>query len=133
MRAISGHAALPLGVPFIPRLSLPFLDLLSPVRHAKACLPTGIGLFDPLFWRKNKLWCEQTVFRLVQCQLKTFGILPQWKIGLRKGRKKHFFAWPIININVEGKIKIKFLFTFYCMSFWSVQLELQQIEILCFW
>ena len=49
MQVTSAHAALPLGGPFIARLSLSFLDLLLPVHHAKACLPTGIGLFDPLF------------------------------------------------------------------------------------
>ena len=35
--------------------------------------------------------------------------------------------------NVEGKVKIKFVSTFYFMSFWPVQLELQYIEILHFW
>ena len=29
--------------------------------------------------------------------------------------------------NFEGKVNIKFVFTFYFMSFWTVQLELQHI------
>ena len=33
--------------------------------------------------------------------------------------------------NLEGKVKIKFVFTFYFMSFWPV-LELHHTEILCF-
>ena len=35
--------------------------------------------------------------------------------------------------NFEGKVKIKFVFTFYFMSFWPVQLQLKHIEILRFW
>ena len=34
--------------------------------------------------------------------------------------------------NFEGKVKIKFVFTFYLMSLWPVQLELKRIEILRF-
>ena len=35
--------------------------------------------------------------------------------------------------NFEGEVKIKYVFTFYFMIFWPVQLELQRIEILRFW
>ena len=35
-------------------------------------------------------------------------------------------------INCEGKVKVKFVFTFYFMGFGPVYLELQHIEILCF-
>ena len=42
---------------------------------------------------------------------------------LRKGRKKQLSAWSIMNINnFKGKVRIKFVFTFYFMSFWPVQL-----------
>ena len=54
-----------------------------------------------------------------------------WKIGLRRGRKQY---QSILNINhSEVKVKIKYVFTFYFMSFWAVQRELQHIEFLHFW
>ena len=89
-------------------------------------LPTQIGLFDPLFWRKNK----NTVFWFVQGYLKTRKLL-WWKIVLRRGRKQY---QSILNINhSEVKVKIKYVFTFYFLSFWAVQRELQHIEFLHFW
>ena len=42
---------------------------------------------------------------------------------VKERKKKQLSAWSIMNIiNFEGKVKIKFVFTFYFMSFWPVQL-----------
>ena len=53
------------------------------------CLPTQVGSFNPLFWRKNEFWCKHTLFSLLQGQLKTFAKLLQRKSGLWRGRKNN--------------------------------------------
>ena len=53
-------------------------------------LPTQIGLFNPLFWRKN--------------QFKSFCKLQECKSWLRRGRKKNFLhdlLWILIILKVK--------------------------------
>ena len=67
-------------------------------------LPTQIGLFNPLFWRKNKCWCEHSVFWLLQDQFKSFCKLQECKSWLRRGRKKNFLhdlLWILIILEVK--------------------------------
>ena len=95
-----------------------------------ACLPTQIGLFDHLFCRKNKFWCVILFSGLCRASWEPSVSCCNEKSGLRRGRKKQPSAWSILNINnFEGKVKIKFVFTFYFASFWPIQ----HIEILYFW
>ena len=59
-------------------------------------------------------------------------MMKKWFKEVKK--KSTFCMIYIVNINnFKGKVKIKFVFTFYFMRFWPVQLELQYIEVLCFW
>ena len=56
------------------------------------------------------------------------------KKWVNEREKNQLSAWSIMNMNnFEGKVKIKFVFTFYFMSFWPVQVQLQHIEILRLW
>ena len=56
------------------------------------------------------------------------------KKWVKEKKKKQLSAWYIMNINsFEGKVRIKFEFDFYFMSFWPVQLKLEHIEVLRFW
>ena len=55
------------------------------------------------------------------------------KKWVKERKKTQLSAWSITNINnFEGKVNIKFVFTFYFISFWPVQLALKNIEILRF-
>ena len=47
-------------------------------------------------------------------------------MGYGAEEKKQLSVWSFMNINnFEGKVKIKFVFTFYFMSFWPVQLRVR--------
>ena len=46
------------------------------------------------------------------------------KVGYGAEEKQQLSVWSIMNINnFEGKVRIKFVFTFYFMRFWPVQLR----------
>ena len=69
-----------------------------------AWLSTRIRLYDPLYWKKNKLWRNQTVFWLAQGHLKIFGKLPWWKTWLSRGRKNNFLH-DLLSILIILKLK----------------------------
>ena len=55
------------------------------------------------------------------------------KKWVKERKETQLSAWSITNINnFKGKVNIKFVFTFYFISFWPVQLALKDIEIVRF-
>ena len=83
---------------------------------------------------------EKQVFVRVDCFLASAEPVENlWKVAVmkkwvRERKKKQLSTWSIMNINnFKGNVRIKFVFSFYFMSFWPVQIELQHIEILHFW
>ena len=54
------------------------------------------------------------------------------KVGQGEEEKNNFLC-DLLWILIILKVKIKFVLTFYFISFWLVQLEAQHTEFLCFW
>ena len=72
-------------------------------------MPANLNrIIKSVILKEKQVLPQAVCFWLEQGQLKIFSMLPWWKSGLRRGRKKQLSEWSIININnFEGKDKIR--------------------------